>query len=165
MAVSIDRQMDRLRARKEELQRELAQLEKIEAELERTIEQALRTIGAAADGAVRGARTAVRAERRRGRPAGSTGTRKRSSSAGSGKRGRPKGSGKRQAQAVRIIKAAPGITTSEVAKKMGIGPNYLYRLLPDLAKDGAIAKQGKGWVPASGSGKSAAKPKAAAKKA
>lgn len=146
MAISIDRQMDRLRARKSELKAELERLEQIEAELERTVEEALRTIGAATTGAVSGARTAVRKER-------SKSTRKparRSGSSGTGQRGRPKGSGKRQAQAVKIIAAAPGIRTSEIAKKMGIGPNYLYRLLPDLEKAKQVVKKGNGWYPANG---------------
>ena len=32
---------------------------------------------------------------------------------------------------------------------MGITPNYLYRVLPELAKDGKVKKTGKGWEPAS----------------
>jgi hypothetical protein len=31
---------------------------------------------------------------------------------------------------------------------MKIQPNYLYRVLPALAKEGKIKKQGKGWHPA-----------------
>lgn len=143
MAISIDRQITRLRDRKAELQRELERIEQIEADLERTVEEALRTIGAASSGALSGARAAVRAER--AKPARKP-ARKAS---GTGQRGRPKGSGKRQAQAVKIIASAPGIRTSEVAKKMGIGPNYLYRLLPDLEKVGEITKRGNGWYPGS----------------
>ena len=160
MAVSIDRQMERLRARKADLQRELAQLEKVEAELERTIELALRTIGAATGGAVRGAREAARAER--SKPSRSAAPRKRPAgktrASGNGKRGRPKGSGKRQGEAIRIITANPGIRTAEVARKMGMkNSNYLYRLLPDLAANGAIAKDGKGWIPTDGNSSAAAK--------
>jgi hypothetical protein len=143
--------MERLRARKQQLQDELREIERIESDLERTIEEALRTIGAGARGAVSGARKAVKAERSRPATLRKAATRRPSAAktSGSGKRGRPKGTGKRQAQAVKIIKATPGIRTSEVAKKMGIGPNYLYRLLPELAAAGLIVKSGKGWsVPA-----------------
>lgn len=73
--------------------------------------------------------------------------------------GRPKGSGggakrrrrrggNRADQAVRLIGANPGISVSELAKKMKLkAPNYLYRVLPDLEKEGRIAKKGKGYFP------------------
>jgi DNA-binding IscR family transcriptional regulator len=35
-----------------------------------------------------------------------------------------------------------------MGKEMGITPNYLYRVLPELAKDGKVKKSGKGWAPA-----------------
>jgi hypothetical protein len=70
--------------------------------------------------------------------------------------GRPRGAGRRRArgstradQAVRIIKANPGITVSELGKKMKLNhPNYLYRVLPDLQKEGRIKRSGKGYGPA-----------------
>jgi DNA-binding IscR family transcriptional regulator len=31
---------------------------------------------------------------------------------------------------------------------MEITPNYLYRVLPELAKAGTVKKAGKGWEPA-----------------
>ena len=64
------------------------------------------------------------------------------------RRGRPRGSGTRSAQALALVQAKPGITIPEMGKEMGITPNYLYRVLPELAKDGKVKKQGKGWVPA-----------------
>jgi hypothetical protein len=60
----------------------------------------------------------------------------------------PPGSGTRSAQALALVQAKPGITIPEMGKEMGITPNYLYRVLPELAKDGKVKKQGKGWVPA-----------------
>ena len=49
-------------------------------------------------------------------------------------------------QAVRIIKQNPGITVSELGKKMKLNhPNYLYRVLPELQKDGRIKRKGKGY--------------------
>jgi hypothetical protein len=72
---------------------------------------------------------------------------KRRSSSGSGRRGRPKGSGTRGAEALALVKASPGITIPELAEKMGIKQNYLYRVLPGLAEDGLVAKDGRGWHP------------------
>jgi hypothetical protein len=36
-----------------------------------------------------------------------------------------------------------------MAKEMGITPNYLYPVLPDLATDSKVKKTGTGWKPAS----------------
>jgi len=83
----------------------------------------------------------------------SAGGRKRSSSraksnGASGKRrGRPKGSGTRGNEALQLVKSNPGITIPELAEKMGIKQNYLYRVLPGLAQDGLVAKDGRGWHP------------------
>jgi hypothetical protein len=64
-----------------------------------------------------------------------------------GRRGRPKGSGTRGAEALALIKAKPGITIPEIAESMGIKQNYLYRVLPGLAQDGLVIKDGRGWKP------------------
>jgi hypothetical protein len=72
-------------------------------------------------------------------------TRKRSAS--QGRRGRPKGSGTRGVEALALVKASPGITIPEIAEKMAIKQNYLYRVLPGLAKDGLVVKDGRGWKP------------------
>jgi hypothetical protein len=51
-------------------------------------------------------------------------------------------------QAVRIIKQNPGISVSELGRKMKLNhPNYLYRVLPDLQKEGRIKRKGKGYHP------------------
>jgi hypothetical protein len=51
-------------------------------------------------------------------------------------------------QAVRIINQNPGITVSELGRKMKLNhPNYLYRVLPDLQKEGRIKRRGKGYHP------------------
>src|ERR671921_304048 len=63
------------------------------------------------------------------------------------KRGRPKGSGDRQAQALAMVRESPGITIPEIAERMDIKDNYLYRVLPRLAEDELIVKDGKGWYP------------------
>jgi sugar-specific transcriptional regulator TrmB len=59
---------------------------------------------------------------------------------------RPRRRGTRSDQAVRLIKANPGITASEVAKKMRIKPNYLYRVLGDLQKEGRVKKSGRSYT-------------------
>jgi hypothetical protein len=64
--------------------------------------------------------------------------------------GRRKGTGRRSAQALSFVQAQPGITVSELASKMDISPNYLYRVLPGLQKEGKIRKDGRGWHPTTG---------------
>jgi hypothetical protein len=76
--------------------------------------------------------------------AASTGSRR---GASSGRRGRPKGSGTRGAEALALVRAKPGITIPEIAEQMGIKQNYLYRVLPGLAEDGLVRKDGRGWHP------------------
>ena len=63
------------------------------------------------------------------------------------RRGRRKGVGKRAAQALALIVAEPGITIPELAERMGIQTNYLYRVLPSLEQAGKVRKEGRGWHP------------------
>jgi predicted HTH transcriptional regulator len=56
--------------------------------------------------------------------------------------------GTRADQAVKLIKANPGITAAEVAKRMRIKPNYLYRVLGDLQKEGRVKKSGRSYTAA-----------------
>jgi hypothetical protein len=71
--------------------------------------------------------------------------------------GRPRGTSRRRRrgstradQAVKIIGDNPGIKVSELGKKMKLNhPNYLYRVLPDLEKEGRIRRKGTGYHPAS----------------
>jgi hypothetical protein len=72
---------------------------------------------------------------------------RRSTGGGSGRRGRPRGSGTRGQQALDLVRAQPGITIPELADKMGIKQNYLYRVMPDLASQGQVTKSGRGWHP------------------
>jgi hypothetical protein len=73
--------------------------------------------------------------------------RRRGAGAGTGRRGRPRGSGTRAAQAEQLVKDQPGITIPEIADKLGMKQNYLYRVMPQLASDGKIVKSGRGWHP------------------
>ena len=77
-----------------------------------------------------------------GRPAGKVGR-------PAGRVGRRKGSGTRAAQALSFVQGQPGITIPELAAKMGIKQNYLYRVLPSLEQEGKLEKKGRGWHPKS----------------
>jgi sugar-specific transcriptional regulator TrmB len=57
--------------------------------------------------------------------------------------------GTRADQAVKIIADNPGITASDIAKQMRIKPNYLYRVLGDLQKEGRVKKSGRSYTAAS----------------
>jgi hypothetical protein len=61
--------------------------------------------------------------------------------------GRPKGGGKRATEALSLVRGQPGITIPELAVKMGIKQNYLYRVLPGLEQEGKLEKKGRGWHP------------------
>jgi DNA-binding IscR family transcriptional regulator len=45
------------------------------------------------------------------------------------------------------VQGQPGITIPELAAKMKIKQNYLYRVLPGLEQDGKLEKKGRGWHP------------------
>ena len=107
-------------------------------------------------GRPRGSGSASRATgARRGRPpkaataAAAGGTATSQAAAPRRRAGRRKGSGTRAAQALQFVTAQPGITIPELAAKMGIKQNYLYRVLPGLEQEKKIKKQGRGWHPAS----------------
>jgi sugar-specific transcriptional regulator TrmB len=84
---------------------------------------------------------------RRRQPAAATSKRKSVAAGTGGRRGRPKGS-KRADDALALVTAQPGITIAEIAERMGIKQNYLYRVLPSLASEGHVKKDGRGWRPA-----------------
>ena len=117
-------------------------LEKRLRELEPLIEEhaqvraALDALKGAGGRAQRAAGTAVR--NRRAAATGSAPTRRR---------GRPRGSGSRAQEALKLVHEHPGITIADMAKRMKIKANYLYRVLPQLEKDGKIKKRDKGYHP------------------
>jgi hypothetical protein len=82
-----------------------------------------------------------------GRPAGSAKKPGRPPGKAARRGGRPKGSGKRASEALALVQGQPGITIPELAAKMGIKQNYLYRVLPPLEKEGTLQKKGRGWHP------------------
>ena len=93
--------------------------------------------------------------RRRGRPAsnGAAPTPARPASRANGRSAAPnqRRGGNRASQALELVREKPGITIPEIAKAMKIQPNYLYRVLPRLASDGQVKRDGEGWHPASSS--------------
>jgi hypothetical protein len=84
--------------------------------------------------------SATASGRKPGRPAAKPGR-----AATKRRAGRRKGSGTRAAEALAFVKGQPGITIPELAAKMGIKQNYLYRVLPGLEKEGKVRKKGRGW--------------------
>jgi sugar-specific transcriptional regulator TrmB len=88
-----------------------------------------------------------------GRPRGSKSsaakTTRSAATATAPRRRRKRRGGTRADQAVGLIEKAPGISASDVAKQMKIKPNYLYRVLGDLEKEGRVKKQGRQYYPGS----------------
>lgn len=97
------------------------------------LERALTELGGKAIGRATG--------RRPGRPKGS------GRKAAGGKKRRRRRSGTRADQAVKLVQGKPGISASEIAKSMKIKPNYLYRVLGDLEKEGRVKKKGRQYFP------------------
>ncbi|HST70050.1 MAG TPA: hypothetical protein VLI94_10375 [Solirubrobacterales bacterium] len=84
-----------------------------------------------------------------GRPRGSS-NKATKASTGAPRRRRKRRGGTRGEQAVKLIESQPGISASDVAKTMKIKPNYLYRVLGDLEKEGRVKKDGRQYYPAGG---------------
>jgi DNA invertase Pin-like site-specific DNA recombinase len=78
-----------------------------------------------------------------GRPRGSGAGSSRSDGR---KRGRRRNT--RSDQAVKLIAANPGISASEIAKRLKIKPNYMYRVLGDLQKEGRVKQDGRSYTAA-----------------
>jgi hypothetical protein len=154
MAASRDflsRQRDQITKRLEELRPlydEYLTLEKAREALE-GLEGPVRRV-------VRRGRGPGRPRKRVGRPPGRRAT---ATKAGPGRRaaggrrrkpaaGRKRAGGTRADHAVNAIKANPGITIPELAQKLKIRPNYLYRVTAQLQKERRIRKRGRGFHPA-----------------
>jgi predicted Rossmann fold nucleotide-binding protein DprA/Smf involved in DNA uptake len=109
-------------------------LERTIRELEDQIKQAEQALAALGGKAVR---------RGPGRPRGSAS--KKAPKGGAPRRRRKRRGGTRADQAVKLIEQNPGISASDVAKQMKIKPNYLYRVLGDLEKEGRVKKDGRSY--------------------
>lgn len=112
-------------------------LERTVRELEDQLKQAEQALAALGGKATR---------RGPGRPRGSA--KKSSGSTNSApRRRRKRRGGTRADQAVKLIEENPGIGASDIAKQMKIKPNYLYRVLGDLEKEGRVKKSGRQYHP------------------
>jgi predicted Rossmann fold nucleotide-binding protein DprA/Smf involved in DNA uptake len=81
--------------------------------------------------------------RRPGRPRGS-----RAAAQQPTRRRRRRRGGTRADQAVKLVTDSPGISASQIAERMKIKPNYLYRVLGELEKEGRVRKDGRSYHPA-----------------
>lgn len=130
MAGFVDSTVKDIDARMEELRGELARLEAARSALIGSVRGTTRR--GSSDGRARrpgrGARagTSRRAARSRGRRGGNT----------------------RANEALQLVRSRPGVTIPQIAESMGIEPNYLYRVMPRLVKDGQVRRDGQGWHPA-----------------
>ncbi|HWP33859.1 MAG TPA: winged helix-turn-helix transcriptional regulator [Solirubrobacterales bacterium] len=123
----LDEALDLVKKRLSELDEERKRLERALAELGGTI--------------TRG---------RPGRPRGSgrgPGRPRKATTTGAPRRRRRRG-GTRADQAVKLVEQNPGISASDIAKQMKIKPNYLYRVLGELEKEGRVSKKGREYHPA-----------------
>ena len=66
------------------------------------------------------------------------------SSAGRGRRRRRGGT--RADHALKAVQDQPGISASEIAAKLKIKPNYVYRVMAGLVEDGKVTKKGRGYT-------------------
>lgn len=81
-----------------------------------------------------------------GRPRGRKA--KAGKSAASPKHQRKRRGGGRSDQALALVEKSPGISASDVAKRMKVKPNYLYRVLGELGKEGRVRKDARKYFPA-----------------
>ena len=132
MPAFVDTTVKDIDARLRELQDEVSRLEAARSALTGGRRRPGRPRGAS----TRTAKTSARTTRAR------TGRR-----AGAGPRTRPtrRGANTRATQAIELVRKQPGITIPELAKAMKIQPNYLYRVLPRLASEGQVKRDGQGW--------------------
>ena len=75
-----------------------------------------------------------------GRPRGSR------SAATSGRRRRRRRGGTRADHALKAVQDQPGISAAEIATKLKIKPNYVYRVMAGLVADGSVTKDGRGYT-------------------
>lgn len=63
------------------------------------------------------------------------------------KRRRRRRGGTRAEQALKHLTENPGMTAAEISSKLGIKPNYVYRVMAELETDGKVKKKGKTYHP------------------
>ena len=142
---------DFLDEKRKEITDRLKELKPLVDEYHR-LEAAAGALAGVGGSAVRAATAVATGRKGPGRPRGSAakaGAKAASKprKAAKGRAGRRKGSGTRAAEALSLVQGQPGITIPELAAKMGIKQNYLYRVLPGLEQEKKVTKQGRGWHP------------------
>ena len=55
--------------------------------------------------------------------------------------------GTRAEHAEKAVAENPGIKASQIAEELKIKPNYVYRVMADLVKEGRVIKKGTGYFP------------------
>jgi transposase-like protein len=119
------------------VKKRLAELDEERKRLERALAELGGTITRGRPGRPRGS------GRGPGRPRKTT----TATATGAPRRRRRRG-GTRADQAVSLVEQNPGISASDIAKQMKIKPNYLYRVLGELEKEGRVSKKGREYHPA-----------------
>jgi hypothetical protein len=122
-----------------EIDARLSELKPLVDEYER-LSKAREALSGVGGGTSAGGTTTRRTRARRGAAS------RRGGGGGGGRRGRRGGT--RATQTLELVRSKPGISIPELAQAMGIQPNYLYRVLPGLEKEGQIKREGRGWHPA-----------------
>jgi sugar-specific transcriptional regulator TrmB len=121
------------------VQKRLADLDEERIRLERALAELGGKPSKRSPGRPRGSKSSSAA------PARSTS--KATAKAAAPRKRRKRRGGTRADQAVNLIESQPGISASDVAKTMKIKPNYLYRVLGDLEKEGRVKKDGRQYYP------------------
>lgn len=131
----LDEALDLVKKRLAELDEERKRLERALAELGGTITR-------------RPGRPPGSGKRGPGRPRkAATAPASATTSTAAPRRRRRRRGGTRADQAVALVEQNPGISASEIAKQMKIKPNYLYRVLGELEKEGRVSKKGREYHP------------------
>jgi len=84
-----------------------------------------------------------------GKSSGRRSSRRAKSSRSSGPRPgrRRRKGGTRAEHAEKAVADNPGIKASQIAEELKIKPNYVYRVMADLVKEGRVTKKGTGYFP------------------
>lgn len=143
----LDEALNLVKKRLAELDEERQRLERALAELGGTVTSTVtrrpgRPPGSGKRGPGRPRKTASAAA-----PASAPASTPSTSTAAPRRRRRRRG-GTRADQAVALVEQNPGISASEIAKQMKIKPNYLYRVLGEMEKEGRVTKKGREYHPA-----------------
>ena len=87
----------------------------------------------------------TKTRKRSGRPRGSGSAPQGASVTSGPKRRRSRKGGTRSDHALSFVEKNPGSTAAQVAEKLKIKPNYIYRVLGELTKEGKLRKEGRAY--------------------